>query len=277
VFPRAAESRAAFTLLQALFHTARTRGNEGRLSEAWETLDQALRLTEQIGDRHWRPRIANTRGWILQELLDPEPARRLNTGAVRLALELGDVEAECNAHINAARDFLTVGNPQQAWEHLRRGVARYEEDTWYRWIYYPRLQAEMASYWICRGDLVEASSCVHSSLEHAERTTSRKRMAWAHKLLGDIAMLENRPGHARREFDVALQILEGHACPTIEWRILGAASVAASAERDDAARDQALAHARFTVQKLADSIWDHTLRQKFLHSKPIRELGPWSG
>jgi tetratricopeptide (TPR) repeat protein len=268
-YERAGECRAGFDLLIALFHLARTRGNQGRLSDAWTMLDEAQRLAELLGDRFWHPRIDNTRGWLLAELLDTDAALRLNLEGVQVARGFGDVEAECNSQINAARDYLTLGEPENAWEHLQQAHARCAQDVWFRWIYYPRLQAETASYWIARGDFRQAFPCARASLEQAERTLSRKRMAWAHKLLGDIAMLEDRPEAGRREFEAALQILERHSCPTIEWPIMRAAAGAARALGDSATRDELLARGRAVVQTLADSVRDDALRRRFLASKPI--------
>jgi len=235
-------------------------------------LDEALRFADLMDDRFWRPRIANTRGWLLAELLDTEAALRLNTEAVQVAREFNDVEAECNSHINAARDYLTLGEPEQALAHLRQAEARYEQDVWFRWIYYPRLQAEMASYWIARGDLRQALTSASISLEHAERTRSRKRIAWAHKLMSEIAVLDDRPKDAQRECQKAFQILDHHPCPIIEWQILQSAAAAARARGDSVARSELLGRARAVVRSLSDSVRDDILRRKFLDAKPICEL-----
>ena len=235
-------------------------------------LEDARRLSELLGDRFWRPRIENTRGWLLAELFDTEAALRLNTEAVGVAREFGDVEAECNSHINAARDYLTLGEPHRAWDHLQQAEARYQDDVWFRWVYFPRLQAEIASYWLTQGDLPRARICASESLSSAKRTSSRKRIAWAHKLQGEMAMLEERPDEARREFRSALAVLKDHACPTIEWQILRAAAGPAGALEGDAARHELLAHARAVAHSLADSIRDSQRRRTFLESKPISEL-----
>jgi tetratricopeptide (TPR) repeat protein len=271
-YEKAREAGLTFDLLIALFHRARTRANQGRLFEASEMLKEAQRLAELLGDRFWRPRIENTQAWLLTELFDTEAALRLNTEAVQASHDFGDVEAECMSRINAARDYLVLGEPQQAWEHLRQAEALYEQDVWFRWIYYPRLQAELASYWISRGDLVQALSHAQESLEQASRTQSRKRMAWARRLLGDIALLEHRLADALGEYDNGLQLLEHHPCPMVEWRILQAAAGAANMLGDSAGHSVLLAHARAVVQMLADSARDDTLRRTFLRSRPIREL-----
>jgi tetratricopeptide (TPR) repeat protein len=271
-YEKAREAGLTFDLLIALFHRARTRANQGRLFEASEMLKEAQRLAELLGDRFWRPRIENTQAWLLTELFDTEAALRLNTEAVQASHDFGDVEAECMSRINAARDYMVLGEPQQAWEHLRQAEALYEQDVWFRWIYYPRLQAEMASYWISRGDLVQALSHAQESLEQASRTQSRKRMAWARRLLGDIALLEHRLADALGEYNNGLQLLEHHPCPMVEWRILQPAAGAANLLGDSAGHSVLLARARAVVQMLADSARDDTLRRTFLRSRPIREL-----
>jgi hypothetical protein len=167
---------------------------------------------------------------------------------------------------------LSLGEPEAAWQHLQQAEAGYAHDVWFRWIYYPRLQAETPSYWMAQGELSMALARAHLSLEQAETTLNRKRMAWAHKLLGDIATVSDRPEDARIEFDKALQVLVGHPCPTIEWQILKSAALAAGKLRDSVARDELLRRARGTVQMLSESVFDVALRRKFLRSKPIRDL-----
>jgi tetratricopeptide (TPR) repeat protein len=271
-YERAGDLRVSFYALMALVHRARTLGNRGQLSDAWSMLAEAWRLAELVGDGFWLSSTANARGWLLSELLDTETALRVNTEALQMAREFGVGEGVRISHINVARDFLALGEPEQAWEHLQQADARHPQDIWFHWVYSPRVQAEMASCWIARGDLQRALSCARVSLEQGEQTLSRKRMAWAHKLLGDIAVLEDRPQQGRREFETALSILEHHTCPTIEWRIFGAAAGAAGALGDNVARGELLGRGRAVIQALADSVRDDALRQTFLGAKPIREV-----
>jgi tetratricopeptide (TPR) repeat protein len=269
---RAAARGTGFESLFALFFQARTRGNRGLLTAAADTLEEGLRLAELLGDRFWLPRIANTRGWILTELCDSDNALRVNLEAARMAQEIGDAEAECMARINAARDYLTLEEPQSAWEELEQARVRCEQDQWFRWVYFPRLQAEFARYWIARGDMHEAVSCARMSLEDAERTRSRKRIAWAHGLLGEIAVHEDRIDEARREYAAALDILSRYPCPTIEWRLLRSAARAAAIARDADASSELAARAAAVAQNLATSIRTDAARRLFLESKAVREL-----
>jgi tetratricopeptide (TPR) repeat protein len=273
----AGERHASLELMVACWHQARARGNQGRLCDAVEMLEQALRLADLLGDRFWRPRIENTRGWLLSEICDTEAALRLNTDAVHMSRQFGDAEAECYSHLNAARDYLTLGEPHNAWVHLQQAEARYGEDIWFRWVCYPRLQAEMAAYWLSRGDLPKADACARISLANAEQTVCRKRSAWAHKLLADVAMLEDRPHDAAGELAKALTVLECYPCPTIEWQVLKSAGAVAGVIEGDAARQALLDRAVAVVNALADSLRNPALRDTFLRSKPVRDLFSDSG
>jgi hypothetical protein len=161
---------------------------------------------------------------------------------------------------------LTLGEPHSALPHLQEAEARYQDDVWFRWVYYPRLQAELASYWLTRGDLRQAEACARASLVEAERTSSRKRAIWARKLLGDIAVLDGRLEGARREFETALAALSRYCCPTIEWQVLQSAAAAAGMLEGDEARRELLARAGAVIQTLGDSIRQPDLRAAFLKS-----------
>jgi hypothetical protein len=94
-------------------------------------------------------------------------------------------------------------------------------------------------------------------------------MAWAHKLLGDIAVMEERFADARTEYGAALSVLRRHRCPTIEWKILLAAAATASSYRDISLAEHYRGRCRAVVHSLADSITDERLRQRFLKSESI--------
>ncbi|HVR30256.1 MAG TPA: hypothetical protein VMS86_12070, partial [Thermoanaerobaculia bacterium] len=91
-------------------------------------------------------------------------------------------------------------------------------------------------------------------------------MAWAHKLLGDVAVREERFDDGRREYDAALAVLEHHHCPIIEWRILLAAADMASAYRDLGLAERYRARSRAVLHSLGESITDDRLRRNFLGS-----------
>jgi tetratricopeptide (TPR) repeat protein len=269
---KARDLGTGFRLIAADFSCGMALGNHGRLSEALGVLREGMRLAEIHGERFWVSRIPNTLGWLHWELHDLETALRLNAESVRLGREFGVAEAEANAQVNLGHDYLVLGEPARAFEHLQEAKRLYDQDVFMRWRYNQRLQAELASYWISRGDLKAAAADATAALQGAEATRSRKHMAWAHKLLGDIAALEEQVDDGQRHYATALGVLQHHPCPTIEWKILQAAAELAKRQRNDAVSAEFLGRAHAVVQSLAGSIQDDKLRQRFLAAKPVRDL-----
>ena len=265
---RAQELGAGYDRLRSLFHKGRVLGNRGRISDAWDVLEEGIRLSDRIGNTRWRSRLTNTQAWLLLDAQDPERALRLDTDAAQMAQEFGDVEGECNSHINAARDCLALGEPARALQHLRLAEQLHSTDFWFRWVYHPRLQGEFASYWITQGDLRQAGLHAAVSLEGK----NPKRRAWAHKLQGDIAVLNDRVEDAAREYDAALRLIEQFPCPAIEWQIVEAAAELACRRRRASDCDALRSRAHAVVRLLAVSMRDERLQNTFLSSKTIREL-----
>jgi hypothetical protein len=105
----------------------------------------------------------------------------------------------------------------------------------------------------------------------AEPRKVRKHLAWGHKILGDVAMAEERIADARAEYEAAVGLLDHHPCPLIEWRILSAAADAASACHDTGLEDQYRGRCRQVIHGLAESLTEEKLRRQFLDSQAIRQ------
>jgi tetratricopeptide (TPR) repeat protein len=261
-----------FHIVSGLFFRGMALGNQGRLSEALGALEEAQRVAELNGERYWLPRIPNTLGWIYREMQDLETALRLDTENVGLAEEMGMVEGCANAHVNLGHDYLALGELSQAFEHLQQAEQLFNQDVWFRWRYAIRMQAEMTNYWILRGDLKMAAMHAAACLRAAETPRARKYQAWGHKLLGDVASLEERMEEANCEYQTALHMLARNPCPMIEWQIFKASAGAARHAKSDSTAEELLGRARAVIQSLADSIRDDSLRRKFLAARPFCEL-----
>lgn len=269
---RSRELGTCFPMLKSLFFKSMALGNQGRLSDAMSSLREGIRLAELNGERFWLSRLPNTLGWIHREAQDLETALRLDRENVAMAREMGFQEGEANSLVNLGHDYLSLGELDRAFGYFQEAATVYEQDVWYRWRYNTRLQAELARYWILRGSLASATRHATACRDTAEATQSPKYIAWAHKVLGDIASLEDRVEDARREYGIALQTVDAHPCPTTHWRILVARADLARKLKDTSAVEEFHGHARKVVQGLAESIREEPLRQKFLNSKAIREL-----
>ena len=269
---RSRELGACLSMLRCLWFKGMALGNEGRLTDAISVIREGMRLAELNGERFYLSRLPNTLGWIHREAQDFESALRLDSENVRLAREAGFPEGEANSLVNLGHDYLSLGEADRAFEYLQEAATIYEQDVWYRWRYNTRLQAELARYWILRGSLEPATTHATACLEAAEASQSHKYIAWAHKVFGDIATLEDRVDVATQEYGIALQTVHTHPCPTTHWRILVARADLARKLNDPAAADEFRGQARNVARGLADSIREEPLRQKFLMSKAVREL-----
>ena len=239
--------------------------NQGRISDALQTLGEGMRIAEINGERYWCSRIPNTVGWIYSELLDPETALKHNLDGVVAGQQAGMPEVEANAHINLSNAYTALGDLNLAWRHLSEGQRILDaEGDWLKWRFTIRLELENANYWLARRDLVRARSSAVLALGKAEPVLARKHTAWAHKLMADIELLEGRPANAAAESAAGLEIIRQYPCPLIEWKILLAARQAALFCGDSDQAERTLNEAMKSLAVVADSIRDPEVRQKFL-------------
>jgi tetratricopeptide (TPR) repeat protein len=248
-------------------------GNQGQLSCALEVGQEATRLAELNGDQYWFPRYPNTLGWLRREMQDLEGALKLDSENIAIARQADQREPEANAHVNLGHDYLALGEPDRALEHLQEAERIFDQDIWFRWRYRIRLEAEWASYWIGQEDLQQAMTHAEACLARATKARDPKYAAWAHKLLADVAVLEERMPDAQREIDAALASLHARRCPIMHWRILKAAGDLAGRLGDSYRRDEHIRQARAIVHSLAESIHDDHQRRTFLASEVICGLG----
>jgi tetratricopeptide (TPR) repeat protein len=247
-------------------------GNQGRLGEAFASLAEARRLAELNREKYWLPRLPNTVAWLHRELGDPEKSHHLNLENVELAREFEMPEGEANAQVNLAIDYLDLGEPARAFEHLEAAQIIFDEDVWYRWRYNIRMQATLGRYWILKGDLNAARKHAHASKEAARAHGDRKYRAWAGKILAEIALLEDDVDTARACLDEAITILASNPCPTIEWKILSSRAELSAQLGDATAADEFRGRARATIRNLADSVTDEALKTRFLKSPGVRRV-----
>ncbi len=258
-----------YHIVMNLFVRGMAMFNRGRLSDGLSDLQEGLRLAELNNEKYWLSRFPNTLGWAFEELQEVETAIQLNREGAKVARENRYGKPEANSHLNLAHLYLNVGESENAFRHLLAAQQIFEADVWFRWRYNIRHKAELARYWMSKGDTCKAAQMAAESLALAEPRKARKHMAWACKLLGDVASMEERFDDARQEYDKALGVLRHHRCPTIEWKIWLSAAWMASAYGDAGLAEHYRARCHHVVHSLADSITDGGLRQRYLRSEAI--------
>jgi len=85
------------------------------------TLQEALALSDRLGDKVWKCRILNTLGWVHGEIYNLEAAMRYNQEGAEASYKVGDPEIIRNAEINLGDDYLLLGDLDQAPEVFRKG------------------------------------------------------------------------------------------------------------------------------------------------------------
>ncbi len=271
---KARQVGAPYHIIMNLFVRGMALFNEGRLGEGLQDLEEGMRLAELTNERYWLSRYPNTLAWAYQELQEPEKALQLNLEGAAIARENRYGKPEAQSHVNLGQLYLSLGEHERALEHLLRAEQIFEQDVWFRWRYYIRLKTAMASFWLARGDTKKAAAYAAESLRFSEPRQARKHMAWAHKVLGDIAVREERFDDGRREYTAGLEVLKHHHCPIIEWKIYVAAAGMASSYGNAPLAEQYLGRSRMLVRTLANSIAEEKVRTQFLRSEVIRPISP---
>ena len=252
-------------VLEAALQLGRLHMTLSRFEDAATDFGKAEKAAQESEDRE--SEVIAICGFARAQLYSKRLEEAVAQGrrALELARTTGSDVCVASAEMVLGGERLCVGALAEAEEY-------YDHAVWFRWRHNTRLQAELAIYWILRGSLEPATRHATSCLQTAKATQSPKYIAWAHKVLGDIASLEDRVEDARREYGIALQTVEAHPCPTTHWRILKARADLAMKLKDNAAAERFQGQARKVAEGLADSIRDEPLRQKFLTSEAVREL-----
>jgi tetratricopeptide (TPR) repeat protein len=270
---RARERGSSFHIVCLLFIRGLGLGNFGRLSDSLADLREATRLSEVNHERYWLPRLPNTVGWLHSEMFDTEEALRLNREGSAIAREMKFPEGDANSQINLAFNHLSLGELNSALEHLSSAGALLAQDEWFRWVYTIRLHAGYAEYWLAKENPKQASASAMASLNLAASTRRRKHMAWARKLLGDVAIMEEHPLEAAEYYQAGLSELQGHPCPTVEWKILCALARTHALVKHADHSQRCRAAARQCLHNLGDSIRDPAHARRFWRSRAVQELG----
>jgi hypothetical protein len=124
-----------------------------------------------------------------------------------------------------------------------------------------------------KGDPAEAARYATASLNLAGVTRRRKHIAWASKLLGDVAAMEDRPREAVAHYQAGLSELERHPCPSIQWKILAALAAVHTKLHQPREAEDSRAATRRALGELADSIREAPLQSRFRGSRVVREYG----
>jgi tetratricopeptide (TPR) repeat protein len=98
----------------------------GRMDEAGEQVDEALRLSRQCGQRGYEALALYVRGEI-ESLRERDCAETFCRQALALADELGMRPLVAHCHLGLGKLYARMGKREQAREHLTTATTMYRE------------------------------------------------------------------------------------------------------------------------------------------------------
>jgi tetratricopeptide (TPR) repeat protein len=260
----ASELRDGFLLLTAMFFVGLSQGNQGKMSAALATLQDALEKARRNGDLFWFPRFPNCIGWIYRELHDFETARKFNEDGIDVARRHHVLEAEANSLINRGIDCTHAGQRHCTDEAFANVKDIFARDAWFRWRYNIRLQAATAAHHLRAGELDQARESIERLEETARDHGVHKYIAVANQLMAELLVASGDLAGAEVRFNAALEELKNYPAPLVAWKVHAGIARLKSKSGNAAAAAEHSAHASEFVSSIAAGVDDEKLRRHFL-------------
>ncbi|HEU5132313.1 MAG TPA: hypothetical protein VFT26_09430, partial [Pyrinomonadaceae bacterium] len=260
----ASELRDGFLMLTSMFFLGLSQGNQGKMSDALETLNGALKKAQRNGDLFWHPRFPNCIGWIYRELHDFESARKHNEEGIEVSRRHHVLEAEANSLINRGIDHTRDGEHEQTAGAFHKVKDIFDRDAWFRWRYNIRLEAAMAEHWLRQNDLEKARVHVERLMATATEHEVHKYIAVAHNLMARVSIKAGDLPSAEKHFDAALDELSDYPAPLVAWRVHAGRARLKSKMGDVSGAEEARKSSTEVITLIASNVKDENLRTTFL-------------
>ena len=285
VFRRVEEdARAAGDGIYELFAIsagAKTYIARGEHAEALTIMAEGLAKARDRDNKFIVARIANTIGWLHQELGDFTVAIEHDREGSEIGKAIKNGNVEISSLVNLGYDYLHLGEPDKALTLLEDTQRRAEAGSGaHRWRWGMHVSVYLAETLITLGRPGDALPQIERALVGARATDSAKYIAKAHALRGEIALAAGQWVEAEADLAEGLRIARRIGYPTLTWQCAHALSraLAARAEHDRGARDrveQAYEMARLaadTIQAVADRLTDAALATSLLSWSRVRAV-----
>jgi tetratricopeptide (TPR) repeat protein len=271
-------SNRLLELLWTKFEVAVACGGKGEYVRALTLLDEAIATGAGIGETFIQARALNTAGWIRGELQDHERALELNRRSLDLVgtIETADTEIGSNARLNLGDSLLALGRLDdaeaqfQAVERITRNPR--PPDRWMLWRYAQHLFHSHGELRLARGDPEMALAYADECLRGAEATDSKRNIAKARRLRGQVFLARGELAAAEAELARALDIARRLGNPPQIWKTLVAVGDVRHARGDRAGAGRAYREALAIVEEVAAHLADAPLREVFLTSPHVRQI-----
>jgi predicted ATPase len=257
----------------ALFHLGHAYLSTGRYDQALRWYGEMQRYAESADDTFWGVRVPNLIGGVHLELYDLDTAidrcREGDDIAQRFS-PWPEPRGHCLVKLGLAH--LMRSEHGVAADYLRTACGLLNGDSWARWRWHIPLLRARAELALATGQLDDAWNLASQSLDLAAQTDSRKHVAHAKLVLGEIAVAQDRLPEAEKLLRNAVTLAD-HIHTARELWLAGSAlgRTLALLGRDREAETY-LTQAAQTIEAIATSLTDRALRTAFTRADPVAEV-----
>jgi tetratricopeptide (TPR) repeat protein len=270
---RARRTHVGFLCGVAAFYLGNAYTARGAYEDALRWFQQLNDYASTARDKRLLARVPNVIGGVHLELFDLDEALRLNLKGDEVAQQF-DSWPEPRGHslVKAGLSHLYRGEHGPAEACLRRASALLEADTWLRWRWQIALLHTCGELALTQGHPDQAWTYAMQSLELATQTDSRKHVARAQRLQGDILAASGRLEESAQALATSVHLAEQIRTPREVW--LGKAALGKVLAR--LGRDKE-AEAQFTqstqiIEAIAANLLTPRLHHSFLNAVPVLEV-----
>jgi hypothetical protein len=148
----------------------------------------------------------------------------------------------------------------------------FDADVWFRWRWHIPLARAEGELALREGRFDDAWKRSLESLEIATRTDSRKHVARALCLQGEILAASQRVDESLVHLEGAVRLAEAIGARPDLWRCLAALGRVRVRRGDDGGADEAYRRAREVIESIAGGLGELRLRRSFLGADPVHEV-----
>jgi tetratricopeptide (TPR) repeat protein len=264
---------AGFLFSQAAIVLGYAYTAKGAYEDALRWYQQLSDYASKAGDPFWLARVPNIIGGVHLDVFDLDEALRLNLEGDEVAQRLHPwPEPRAHSLVKAGLAHLYRGEHGPAETCFRRTEALLEEDTWMRWRWHIALLHAFGQLALAEGRHDEAWTYATQSLELATQTDSRKHIARAQRLQGEVLAASGRLAEAAQALAASVHVAEQIQTPREVW--LGKAAlgkVLTRLGRDKEAEAQ-LTQATQTIAAIAANLHTPRLHHSFLSAAPVLDI-----
>ena len=262
------------TELLSLAFLSTTCWSAGDYDQALQLVHDGKAAADERDNLFLGGRMLNTLGWYYREFGAAGEAFTYDQESLERGRASGVSNVETSALINLGLDHLSLAQYDQALSLFTSTLDRVENDLLgtERWRWRVRLRMGLAQVHHLMNRADSALEHVEAALQEAQRTSSRKYIALAWALRGNILNKLGEPDPAGVDLRRAVELAEHLQSPSLIYPMaydLGQWCAANGIDQEAAARVQQ-SHA--IIDQMAAAIGDETLRATFLQVPLVQEI-----